>query len=577
MGVKGDRAVWEAESYGFELLNSTIGDLLDQQAEAIPDREALVYNYPEMGIEMRLNYRQYRDEANKLAKGLIALGIEKGQHVAVWSPNLPQWVLLEMALAKIGAVLVTINTAYRAYELEYVLRQGDINTLFMVEEVRGNSYLDSLYSIVPELKNIGDPATEKLDSTKLPYLKRAVLIGNTERPGLLPYNRVLELGATIADIVLTSRQARVTPHDIAQIQYTSGTTGFPKGAMLTHYNILNNAHLVAARGQMQPEDRMVTPMPLFHTGGCVLAVLTMLDKGGTLIPLIAFDPIKQLDLISKEKATISSGVPAMLVALLNHPRFIAGEFDTSSLRSMTSGGASVPVVLMEQVKEKMGADAAIVFGQTEASPTITQTVATDSFELKSATVGLPTAFCEVKIVNPHTGEPVGLDETGELLARGYLVMRGYYNMPDKTAETIDHEGWLHTGDLATMNQQGYINIVGRVRDMVIRGGENMYPAEIEEFLMRHPKVAEAQIIGLPDSFMGEEMAALLRLKPGVEATEDEIRDYCRANISKNKMPKYIKFVTDYPMTVSGKIKKFELKEQLIKEFGLEAVAKVKTA
>jgi len=577
MAVKGDRAIWEAESYGFDLINTTIGDLLDQQAEQIPEKEAIVYNYPEIGLELRLNYAQYREEANKLAKGLIALGIEKGEHVAVWAPNLPQWVLLEIALAKIGAVLVTINTAYRAYELEYVLRQGDITTLFMVEEVRGNSYLDSLYSIVPEIKNIADPTTERLDSVKLSYLKRAVLLGNTPRPGLLLYSQILAMGEAVSDTVLAAKQANVNSQDVAQIQYTSGTTGFPKGAMLTHYNIVNNAHLVASRGGMQPDDRLVTPMPLFHTGGCVLGVLTMLIKGGTFIPLVAFDPAKQLELIAKEKGTISSAVPAMLIALLNNPRFTAGEFDTSSLRYVTSGGASVPVVLMEQVKEKMGADASIVFGMTEASPTITQTIPTDSFELKSATVGLPTAHAEVKIINPATGEAVGFGERGELLTRGYLVMKGYYNMPEKTAEAIDPEGWLHTGDLATMNPQGYINIVGRVKDMIIRGGENMYPAEIEEFLMRHPKVAEAQVVGVPDSFMGEEMVALLRLKPGETATEEELREYCRASISKNKLPKYIRFVTEYPMTVSGKVKKFELKAQLVKELGLEDLAKVKTA
>ncbi len=577
MGVKGDKAIWEAESYGFELLNVTIGDLLDKQAESIPDKEALVYNYPELGIVLRLNYRQYRDEANKLAKGLLALGIQKGEHVAVWSPNLPQWVLLEMALAKIGAVLVTINTAYRAWELEYVLRQGDISHLFMVEEVRGNSYLDSLYSIVPEIKNLVDPAKEKLDSTKLTYLKRAVLIGKTERPGLLSYAKVLELGQSVSDELLQARQATVNPHDIAQIQYTSGTTGFPKGAMLTHYNIVNNAHLVAERGGMQPDDKLVTPMPLFHTGGCVLGVLTMLTKGGTLLPLIAFDPAKQLEIISNEGGTLSSAVPAMLVAILNQPGLQEAKYNTSSLRYMTSGGAPVPVVLMEQVKSRIGADASIVFGMTEASPTITQTLPSDNFELKSATVGLPTAYAEVKIVNPQTGEAVGFGETGELLTRGYLVMKGYYNMPEKTAEAIDHENWLHTGDLATMNPQGYINIVGRVKDMIIRGGENMYPAEIEAFLMRHPKIAEAQIVGVPDAFMGEEMVALLRAKPGETPTKEELREYCRSGISKNKIPKYIQFVTEYPMTVSGKIKKFELRSQLIKELNLENVGNVKTA
>lgn len=577
MGVKGDRAIWEAESEGVELLDITIGDLLDQQAERLPDKEALVYNYPEVGLELRLTYSQYRDEANKLAKGLLALGIQKGEHVAIWANNVPEWIMLQMALAKIGAVLVTVNTAYRAAELEYVLRQGDITTLFMVEEVRGNSYLDSLYSVVPEIKNLADPAHETLQSDKLTYLKRAVLIGKTERPGLLPFSKLIELGASVSDQVLKTRQASVTPYDIAQVQYTSGTTGFPKGAMLTHHAQINNAYLVATRGGARPDDRTVLSMPLFHVGGSVLGVLGAIAKGTTLVMMLGFDPTKQLELISKEKATLSSGAPTMLVAIVNHPGLAAGQFDTSHLRVMTSGAAPVPVTLMEQVKARMGADSNIVFGMTEANGVITQTIPTDSFELKSSTVGKPLTHLEVKIVNPATGEPVGFGETGELWARGFAIMKGYYNMPEKTADTIDGEGWLHSGDLATMDANGYVNIVGRVKDMIIRGGENMYPAEIEAFLMRHPKIAEAQVVGVPDTYMGEEMVALIRLKPGETATEEEIREFCRANISKNKIPRYMQFVTEYPQTVSGKVKKFELRAQLIKELGLENVAQVKTA
>lgn len=577
MGIKGNRAVWEAESRGFELINLTIGDLLDRQAEALPDKEALVYNYPEIGLNRRLSYSQYRDEVNRIAKGLLALGIKKGEHVGVWATNVPEWIFLELGLAKIGAVLVTINTNYRAGELEYVLRQGDISTLFIIEEFRGHSYVDSLYAIAPELNAIADPLSERLHSARLPDLKRVALIGNNTRPGLLLYSDIVRLEEKVSGEALGERQSGVTPDDVAQMQYTSGTTGFPKAVMLTHYGLVNQAYVVTVINDFLADERYVTSVPLFHVAGCVGGVLFSLYTGCTLIQMIAFDPAKQLQLMADEKATFTFGVPTMLIAMLNHPRFIAGEFDLSSLRLIITGAAPVPVVLIEQVKEKMGADCIIVFGQTESSGAVTETLLTDSFELKSSTVGLPLPNTEIAIVSPATGEPVGFGESGELLARGFLVMKGYYNMPELTAEAIDADGWLHTGDLATMNAQGYVNIVGRVKDMIIRGGENVYPAEIESFLMRHPKIAEAQVVGIPDTFMGEESAALLKLKSGETADETEIREYCRAGISRHKMPKYISFVDAYPLTASGKVKKFELRARLIKELGLEEAARQRTA
>jgi fatty-acyl-CoA synthase len=359
------------------------------------------------------------------------------------------------------------------------------------------------------------------------------------------------------------------------MQFTSGTTGFPKGVRMTHHGMVNNAWLTCARLGVQATDRFVTPMPFFHVAGSLFNLLGPLSHGATLIPLIAFDPAKQLELIARERCTHSMGVPTMLIAMLNHPR--VAEFDLSSLRQVGSGGSPVPVSLMEQVKARMDADVWIIYGMTETHCTITFSRLQDSFELKAGTVGVPLAHASVKIVNPATGETVGFGERGELCARGFLVMKDYYNMAEKTAEAIDGDGWLHSGDLATMNAQGYVNIVGRVKDMVIRGGENIFPAEIEAFLMRHPKVAEAQVVGVPDAFMGEELVALLRLKADEEADEAEMRQYCRANISRQKVPKYIRFVTAFPLTASGKVKKFELKEQLIKELGLEEVAKLKMA
>jgi fatty-acyl-CoA synthase len=577
MGIKNDRAIWEAESRGIELIDLTIGELFDRQCQANAEKEALIYNYPEIGLDLRLTYREFHDEVTRLAKGLLALGIEKGDHIAVWATNVPEWVLLEIALAKIGAVLVTVNTNCRVSEIEYVLRQGDITTLFMIEEYRGNSYVDSLYRIAPELKDLADPVGQRLQSDALPELKRVILIENDPRPGMMLYSHVAQLGTIVPNEALVERQSSLDPRDVIQMQYTSGTTGFPKGVMLTHYAIINQAHVSCLIGSLRPDERYVTAMPFFHIAGSLGAIMFSVYLGCALIPLISFDPAKELELLDKEKATFSFNVPTMLVAMLNHPRFLAGEFDLSSLREIITGATPVPVVLMEDVRAKMGADCTIVFGLTESTGTVTETIQTDSFELKSSTVGIPHPHMDIKIADPLTGEPVGLGESGELMTRGFLVMKGYYNMPDKTADAIDADGWLHTGDLATMNAEGYVNIVGRVKDMIIRGGENIYPAEIEAFLMRHPDIAEAQVVGLPDGFMGEEVAAVIRLKMGAVADDEEVRRYCRDGISRHKVPKYIRFVTSLPLTASGKVKKFELKKQLIEELGLDDAARLRTA
>ncbi len=575
MAIKEDLAHWHAEEFGIGLIDLTVGDLLDQRADELPDKEALVYNYPEFGLNLRLTYWQYRDTVNQLAKGLMALGIEKGDHVAVWATNVPEWVFLEMALAKIGGVLVTVNTNYRAAEIEYVLRQGDIKALFLIEELRGNSYLDSVYAAAPELKDLSDPAKQELQSEKLPKLKRVVLIGKDAKPGVMPYSQVLALADQISDEALSARQRGVSPHDVAQIQFTSGTTGFPKGVMLTHYNLINQSHVATTRGDLRATERYVTAMPFFHIAGSLGGIIYATFLGCTLIPLIAFDPVKHLELFEEEKGSFTFAVPTMLVAMLNHPRF--AEFDLAGVRSIFTGATPVPVVVMEQIKERIGADCSIVFGMTETCGAVTQSFYTDSFELKAATVGLPIPHTSIKVVNPATGETCRCGESGELWTKGFSNMAGYYNMPDKTAETLDADGWLHSGDLAVMRADGYINIVGRVKDMIIRGGENIYPAEIEAFLMRHPSIAEAQIIGIPDAFMGEEVCALLRLKPGETLTEDELREHCKANIARHKVPKVFRFVETFPLTASGKVQKFVLREQLIKEMGLEDVAGMKTA
>ncbi|HEX6777745.1 MAG TPA: AMP-binding protein, partial [Ktedonobacterales bacterium] len=563
---------WEAESDGFELLNTTIGDLLDERAASNPDQEAVIYSaYPEFGplLSARWTYQEYRERSNQVAKGLIALGLQKGEHIAVWALNWPEWLLLEMAAAKAGLVLATANPTYRSAELEYVLRQGDIAALFFQAKVRDHDCVATVGERVTPTEEVG-----AVQSESLPKLRYAFLVGPPApadaswQPAL--FRDLIALGASVSDEQLKARQASVKPSDPAQLQYTSGTTGFPKGALLTHYSILNNASVVAHRLGNKPGDHFCTAMPFFHTGGCVLGVLSALYSQGVLLPLLAFDPVKALDTLANEHCVLFGGVPTMLIAMLHHPH--SKEVDLSHLRRVFSGGSPVPVALMEQVKANWGADIGIVFGQTEASPTITQTLNDDSFELKSATVGKPLPHTDVKIINPLTGEAVPCGERGELCCRGYLVMAGYFHMPEKTADAIDGDGWLHTGDLATMSKDGYVNIVGRLKDMVIRGGENLFPTEIEEFLIRHPKVADVAVLGVPDAFFGEELLAVVMPKADQSVTEEELREFCQGQISHQKIPRYFQFVTTYPMTASGKVQKFVLREQAIKALGLEAVA-----
>jgi fatty-acyl-CoA synthase len=393
------------------------------------------------------------------------------------------------------------------------------------------------------------------------------------RPTL--FREMVAAGERVSTEALRERQASVQPGDPAQILYTSGTTGFPKGAIQTQRAILNNGRIFALRWGVVPGEHLCTAMPFFHAGGCVLGILASLGVGATLHPLIAFDPLKTLQVISTERCSYFGGVPTMLIAMLQHPDFAS--FNLSSLKSVVSGGSPVPVYLMEQVSERMGANVTIVFGQTEASAAITLTRQEDSFELKAATVGVPMPYGEVKIIDPATGKAVPCGERGELLCRGYLVMTGYYNMPEKTADAIDSDGWLHTGDLATMNAQGYVNIVGRLKDMVIRGGENIFPREVEEFLIRHPKIADVQIVGVPDKFFGEELLAVVVTQQGEQLSEEELREYCKDRISHQKIPRYFQFVESYPLTASGKVQKFILRQNAIKALGLEEAAQIKTA
>ncbi len=571
---------WQAESGGIDLLDSTIGDLLDRRAEELPAQEAVVYScYPEFGeaLNIRWTYPEFRDRANAVARGLISLGLHKGDHIAIWAANLPEWLLIEMAAAKAGLVLVTINPLLQAAEVEYILKQGDVQALFLMAKVRTYDHLATVRTLIIPGAGYGEVTSERL-----PRLRYACLVGMPpsgllEREGWRPalLRELVAAGTQVSDGALAERQATVTPLDTAMMMYTSGTTGVPKGALLTHRGVLNNAQLMAHRWELDQADRYCTPMPFFHVGGCVCGILAVLIAGCTLHPLLAFDPVKFLQINSRERCTFSGGVPTMLLAVLQHSDF--EPYDLTSLKQVLSGGAPVPVALAEQVRARMGADITIVYAQTEASCAMTLTLPTDPFERKAATVGTPLPYTEIKIAEPITGKIVPCGERGELCCRGYLVMQGYYKLPEKTAEAIDNEGWLHTGDLATMDASGHVNIVGRLKEMIIRGGENLFPVEIEEFLVRHLKVSDVQIVGVPDAYFGEELLAVVIPKAGEQLTEQELRNYCQGQISHQKIPRYFQFVEDYPLTASGKPQKFVLRERAIIALGLEEVAKTKTA
>lgn len=545
-------------------LEFTIGGLLDHIAARYPDNDALVY--PERGI--RYSYRQFNEICRQLAKGLLKLGIRKGDNVAIWAYNVPEWVVLSFASAKIGAVLVTVNTAYKSAELEYLLNQSDSMSLFMVKSWKDTDYVATLNEVVPELAS-SQPCA--LKTAKLPFLKNVVFIGEETPAGMLNFERVIELGKEVSDAELASVEATVGIHDTIQMQYTSGTTGFPKGVMLTSHNLVNNGFFIGECMKFTEKDRLCIPVPFFHCFGSVLAVLASVTHGTAMVPVEIFDPLKVLQAIEKEKCTAVHGVPTMFIAELEHPEF--SSFDLSTLRTGIMAGSVCPIEIMKRVVRDMHmTDITIVFGQTESSPGITQSRTDDPLELRVATVGRALPGAEVKIIDIETGATLPPGKQGEFCARGYMVMKGYYKMPEETAKVIDADGWLHTGDLAIMDENGYCKITGRIKQMIIRGGENIYPKEIEEFLYTHPKISDVQIYGVPDRKYGEQVMASIILKKGVEMTEDEVREFCRGKIANYKIPKYVKFVESYPMTASGKIQKFKMRDMAIKELSLEEPA-----
>ncbi len=543
-----------------QLLTHTVGSLLDEIACRYPDNEALVYH--ERGL--RYTYKQFNDACRLIAKGLLRLGIKKGDNISIWAYNVPEWVLLQFASAKIGAILVTVNTSYKSAELEYILNQSDSTSLFMVGSFKESDYVDVLSGVVPEL------ATSKpgeLSSPKLPYLKNIIFIGPDTPAGMLNFDSIIKLGEGVPDAELAAVEATLNCHETINMQYTSGTTGFPKGVMLTHSNIVNNGFNIGECMKFSEKDRLCIPVPFFHCFGCVLAVMASVTHGTTMVPVEIFDPLKVLQTIEKEKCTAVHGVPTMFIAELEHPEF--STFDLTTLRTGIMAGSNCPIEVMKKVNSDMHAsEITIAYGQTESSPVITQTRTDDAIELRVATVGRSLPDVEVKIVDIETGETLPPGKQGELCTRGYHVMKGYYKMPDETARAIDSENWLHTGDLAIMDEHGYCKITGRIKNMIIRGGENIYPREIEEFLYTHPKVSDIQVYGVPDRKYGEQVMAAVILKKGVEMSEEEVRDFCKGKIANYKIPKYVKFVDGYPMTASGKIQKFKMREMAIKELQL---------
>lgn len=551
-----------------DFIENTLGGVLDDLSKHNPNGWAVRYtdrNYFR-------TWKELNDEADLIARGMMSLGVKKGDHVAIWATNTPEWILTLFAAAKIGAVLVTVNTNFKIFELEYLLRQSDTKLLVMIGGFKNNDYVATVNELLPELKT----TSGEIESEHLPFLKRVVFAGKETPEGMLNFEDLKILGGDFPVEIYEENKKTLNTHDVVNMQYTSGTTGFPKGVMLTHYNILNNGKTIGDGMKFTKNDKLCITVPFFHCFGLVLAMMACITHGTTMVPVERYSPVPVMNAISVEKCTAVHGVPTMFIAMLEHAQF--NNFDFSSLRTGIMAGSPCPIEVMKKVIDKMNMrEIVIVFGQTEASPGCTMTTTSDSIDKRVNTVGRAFPGVECKIIDPDTCKELPINTPGEFCARGYNIMKGYYKMPEATAQAIDKDGWLHTGDLCTVDEDGYYKVVGRIKDMIIRGGENIYPKEIEECLYTCDKVSDVQVIGVPSEAYGEEVMACVILKEGEEMTEEEVKEFVGARMAKHKVPRYVRFVDSFPTNAAGKIQKFKMREEAIEILKLQTAASIETA
>lgn len=550
----------------FITIDKTLGELLEENARNYTEHDFIVY--PDR--DLRFSYGAFNERVDNLAMGLLSVGIQKGDHVGIWATNVPDWLTFMFATAKLGAILVTVNTNYKAHELEYLMRQSDLKALAIVEGWRDTDYIGIINELVPELKEC---ERGRLTSEKFPCLETLIFIGQQKHRGMYNTAELMLLGSYSDKSVLKDLAHNLDAHDVVNMQYTSGTTGFPKGVMLTHFNIVNNGFAIGECQKFTHHDKILLPVPLFHCFGCVLGVMAAITHASTLVILETFDPLLVLASVQKEKCTALYGVPTMFIAELHHPMF--NMFDLRSLRTGIMAGSPCPMETMKQVMSEMHcSEITIAYGLTEASPVMTQTRTDDPIDVRVHTVGRNLPGIEVAILDPETGEECTADTIGEICCRGYNVMKGYYKMPEATDAAIDKNGWLHSGDLGKMDKDGYFSVTGRIKDMIIRGGENIYPREIENLLLTMPGIKDVQVVGVPSAKYGEQVGAFAILKDGVSVSEEDISDFCRSKIARFKVPKYIFIVSEFPMTASGKIQKYKLRTmslELLKNMGVEVI------
>ncbi|WP_346355632.1 AMP-binding protein [Azotosporobacter soli] len=563
--AKTGKYVWEKDA----LIDLTFPQVLDRMVTEFPDQYAFRYTTH----DYTRTYAQFRDDVDEFARSLIALGVRPGDHVAIWATNVPQWFITFWATTKIGAVLVTVNTAYKIYETEYLLRQSDTHTLVMIDGYKDSDYVGIIKELCPELETA--EAGKPLHMKRLPFLRNVITIDSKQK-GCLTWDEAVAMSDRAPLEEVYRRERAINKHDVCNMQYTSGTTGFPKGVMLSHYNVVNNGKNIGDCMDLSTADRMMIHVPMFHCFGMVLAMTASMTHGVTMSPLPYFSPKQSLDCINREQITCFHGVPTMFIAMLEHADFPTTDF--SHMRTGIMAGSPCPVKVMQDVVDKMNmSEITIVYGQTESAPGCTQSRVDDSIALRVSTVGRELPGVECKIVDPETGADLPDNVDGEFVARGYNIMKGYYKMPEATAAAIDKDGWLHTGDLARRDENGNYKITGRIKDMIIRGGENIYPKEIEDFIYTHPKVKDVQVIGVPDKQYGEEIMACVIAKDDSGLSADELKEYIRSHIAKHKTPRYIDFVNEFPMNAAGKIMKYKMREQAVKRLGLERDNEIETA